>query len=106
MLPSPVSSKELAAVIGTTPRQVQKLAEQGVLPQLGRDRFALGPAVQAHGKYREGLVEERLAGSDRSYAEGRRKKIWEEAQRIEVENRLRAGELIEVDTAVKYQSGV
>jgi phage terminase Nu1 subunit (DNA packaging protein) len=102
MLPPHVTSSELASVLGVTQRQVQKLAGEGVLPQLGRDKFALAPAVQAHLAYRERLVAERLAGGDQSYAEGRRRKVLAEAARIEVENRLRAGELCEVSMMVGY----
>jgi hypothetical protein len=43
MLPDSVSAKELAQVLGCSPRQIQVLASKGALPQLSRDRFALGP---------------------------------------------------------------
>jgi hypothetical protein len=104
MLPPNVSSKELALVLGVTPRQVQKLAERGDLPQLGRDKFALAAGVQAHTAYKVAQVEERLAGEDQSYAEARRRKVLEEARALEDARRVREGELISrttIDGAMK-----
>ncbi len=102
MLPSHISSKELASVIGVTQRQVQLLAGKGILPQLGRDKFALGPCVQAHTAYKVAQVEERLTGEDQSYAEARRRKVLEEARALEDARKVREGRLVEIDNVVGF----
>src|SRR6266536_2074061 len=94
-IPREVSPDELAAVLGVTSRAVGKLSEQGILRRVARGRFDLSASVVAYIRYRERLAAERAGGDEGSYAQGRTKKIWEEARRAEHERLVREGLFLE-----------
>jgi hypothetical protein len=95
-VPREVSPNELAAVLGLTSRALGKLAEKGIFSRLSRGRYDLAVSVQAYTAYREKLVEQRVTGGDGSYAQGRAKKVWEEARKVEHERVLREGRFMPV----------
>lgn len=58
-----LSTQCMAAVLGLTPRRLQIMVKEGVVPSLGRGRFRLCDVVQAYaGFLKEGA--DRRAGSD------------------------------------------
>jgi phage terminase Nu1 subunit (DNA packaging protein) len=87
-----LSGPQLAALIGLSGRQVQRLAAEGVLPRDGRGRYDPTKAVPAFVQYlrdgREGsgsLVEEKL------------RLTVAQRREIEQKTRHRARELVEID---------
>lgn len=58
-----LSTQSMAAVLGLTPRRLQIMVKEGIVPSLGRGRFRLCDVVQAYaGFLKEGA--DRKAGSD------------------------------------------
>jgi len=95
-VPKQCSPSELGRVLGITAQAVSKLVEAGVLRREGRGLFDLAESVQAHTRYREGIATRRAGGGEKTYSQGRAKKIWEECARLEDERKVRSGQLVEL----------
>lgn len=49
-----ISTGELASIVGKTPRWIRQLTSEGVLKQISRSKYILGPTVQAYIEYAQG----------------------------------------------------
>jgi hypothetical protein len=100
------SIQELAALIGITTQAIGKLTKRGVLRRTGHGKYDLGASIVAYIKFREEFITERLSGGDASYAAGLRRRVVAQALKIETENRVRSGQLVETDNVANYGAGV
>ncbi len=76
----------IARVLGITARHVQRLADDGVLPKVGRGQYLLVPCVQAYIKYWQDKAESRgAAAGDNSLDAARTRKTQAEAELAEIE---------------------
>ncbi len=94
-VPKEGSPTELATLLGLTTQAIGKLTEKGIFRRVARGRYDLTASIVAYIRYRERLAAERAGGDEGSYAQGRTKKIWEEARRAEHERLVREGLFLE-----------
>jgi phage terminase Nu1 subunit (DNA packaging protein) len=96
-----ISLADLATMLVTSERQIQRLVKQGIIPlaknkagQQLRGRFVLGQAV---GRYTEHLRDSVIDDdpNEALYSKARAERMQSLAVREELETRLRTGELIE-----------
>src|SRR5262249_45470246 len=95
-LPEIVSGADLSALLGVGKRQVDRLAEQGIVVREGRDAFRLIPSAQGYTRYRERQIEERLGG-EHSYQRARTERMREAAAEARLHRLEREGKLVDVD---------
>lgn len=88
---APVSSGQLARILGLTPRRVNQLAEAGVFPRLPRGKYDLAQCVQAY----IATVSNPRDGVD--LAEAKRRKTAAEAELLELRLATERRELVTVD---------
>ena len=97
----------LAKLFSLTPRRVQQLAKEGVIPRTGRGEYELGPAVQGYVRF----LQERAAGAPS--AEGGGDLLAERTKGMRLSNELTEielgkakGELVGLAEAVRAYAGV
>lgn len=97
--PATYPVETIAKLLDLTPRRVQQLAGEGVIPKAERGRYELVPAVKGYIKY----LKERAIGADVSNDEGEHKRrlLKARADIAEMEAERIAGELVPVDAVEK-----
>lgn len=94
----------LARLLNLTPRRIQQLAAEGVIPKDERGKYLLIPAVQQYVKYLQEKVGGGSGVADLSSQRARLAK--EQADKIERENAVRNGQLIPADQYVRALADV
>lgn len=94
----------LARLLNLTPRRIQQLAAEGVIPKDERGKYLLIPAVQQYVKYLQEKVGGGSGVADLSSQRARLAK--EQADKIERENAVRNGQLIPADQFVRALADV
>lgn len=89
--PEHVGTKTLATVLGCDVRTVRRLKHQGVLTEVGRGKYALGPAVQAYVQYQASGQTGESAAAHRTRYEAAR------ADKLEIENQKAAAQVVPID---------
>src|SRR5262249_48722966 len=95
-LPEIVSGADLSALLGVGKRQVDRLAEQGIVVREGRDAVRLIPSAQGYTRYRERQIEVRLGG-EHIYQRARTERMREAAAEARLRRLEREGKLVDVD---------
>src|SRR3954462_9572502 len=83
------STGELAFLLDVTPRRVQQLVAEGVIPKADRGRFDLAAAVRAHCAHQQAALNGALGSMDER--EARRRKLAAQAALAELELDRRRG---------------
>jgi phage terminase Nu1 subunit (DNA packaging protein) len=91
----PVSSTDLATLLGVTKRSINLLAEQGVLPRLANEQFDLSAALQAYVLHREGVIEAQHGLGD--YGKARAELYQEKAEMAKMQRQKLQSELLPID---------
>jgi hypothetical protein len=102
MIPDTASVDELGLLLNITRQQVNNLVAQNVLRRVGRGKFELASSVQAFVRYREGLIERKMAGGPLAVAKLR--KLQADASISEMNMRERKGELAPVSAVERVIS--
>lgn len=91
---SVLSTKDMAEVLGITPRRLQILVKEGTVPSLGRGKFPLGEVVQAYATF---LKE----GAERKTGTASLDRLREEkALDIQLTRQRKDRQLISIDEAI------
>lgn len=101
-----VGSSDLADLLRITPRRIQQLAREGILPRRGRGRYHLGDCLEAWGDYREALgarhaqvgADEEGASPDLKEEQARYYKHKADRERMQAERMAR--EVVPIGVAV------
>lgn len=81
----------LARLFNLTPRRVQQLASDGVIPRVSRGKYPLVASVQGYTKF----LQDRVTGDRKDGWRGERERLArEQADRVAIENACTRGELI------------
>jgi len=95
---------KLGELVGISERRVRELRDAGVIPDNGRGKYALPDAVQAYcARLREQAAGRQGDDGESGLVNERARLAKEQADRIEMENEVRRGELLirgDVDAAV------
>lgn len=94
----------LARLLNLTPRRIQQLAVEGVIPKDERGKYLLIPAVQQYVKYLQEKVGGGSGVADLSTQRARLAK--EQADKVARENAVRTGQLIPADELTRALSAV
>lgn len=86
------STGELAFLLDVTPRRVQQLVAEGVIPKADRGRFDLAAAVRAHCAHQRAALNGALGSTNER--EARRRKLAAQAALAELELDRQRGALI------------
>lgn len=90
----------IAKLLILTPRRVQQLTAEGVIPKAERGRYALAPAVQGYVKYlKERAINADVSGDETS--DHKRRLMKARADIAEFEAQRLAGDLVPVDQVEK-----
>lgn len=87
----------IARLFNLTPRRVQQLAKDGIIPKAARGEYALAPAVQGYVSFLQERAENPGSDSKISLNAERARKTKAEADIAELEAAKRKGELIAAD---------
>jgi Phage DNA packaging protein, Nu1 subunit of terminase len=87
----------IARLFNLTPRRVQQLAKDGVIPKAARGEYALAPAVRGYISFLQDRLENPGSESKISLNAERARKTKAEADIAEMEAAKRKGELIAAD---------
>jgi phage terminase Nu1 subunit (DNA packaging protein) len=90
------SLKTISKLLDLSPRRVQQLVKEGVIPKMERGRYELVPVVRAYIHY---LRERNIQAGVVSLEEVRTRKIKAEAELAEIDLAQQRGETINVDAA-------
>jgi len=98
-MPSPAthSLETISKLLDLSPRRVQQLSKEGVIPKAERGRYELVPAVRGYIRY---LKERSINPGVVSFDEVRARKTAAEAELVEIELKERRGNLVAVDSVV------
>lgn len=95
--PATHSLDTISKLLDLTPRRVQQLSKEGVIPKLDRGRYELVPAVRGYIRY---LKERSINPGVVSFDEVRARKTAAEAEMAELELLQRKGDLIPMQQVV------
>jgi hypothetical protein len=90
------SLKTISKLLDLSPRRVQQLVKEGVIPKMERGRYELVPVVRAYIHY---LRERNIQAGVVSLEEVRTRKIKAEAELAEIDLAQQRGETIKVNAA-------
>lgn len=90
------SLKTISKLLDLSPRRVQQLVKEGVIPKMERGRYELVPVVRAYIHY---LRERNIQAGVVSLEEVRTRKLKAEAELVEIDLAQQRGETIKVDAA-------
>lgn len=93
---SNVTVHEIAEILNLTPRRIQQLVREGVIPRPEHGKYELVASVRAYVTYLQKLVESRGVASKELHAE-RTRLFKEQADSMEIKNRLQRGEIVPVE---------
>ena len=95
----------ISRLLNLTPRRVQQLAKEGVIPKAGRGKYRLAPTVRGYVVYLQEKLDNPGAEGRINLNEERARKTKAEADLAEMEVAKRRGELIDtVDVKEAWQS--
>lgn len=90
-----ISERDLANLLGVTPRQIRSLATDGVLRRVDSATYAISQAVPAYiGRLRD--IRGKQSAGDAEHKVERTRVAKAQADKIELENAVRRGEMIPV----------
>ena len=92
------SLETISKLLDLSPRRVQQLSKEGVIPKAERGRYQLVPAVRGYINY---LRERTLNPNVISFEEVRAKKLSAEAELTVIELREKKGELVQLQEVVE-----
>ena len=97
----------IAKLLLLTPRRVQQLTQEGIIPRAERGRYELAPAVQGYIRYLQDrhLGAEGDEGGDATMAAEKLKKLAAERQMKEMERDEMNGSLLHRDAVIKAYAG-
>lgn len=81
----------MARLLSLTPRRLQQLAKDGVIPKASRGRYELVPVVQGYVKYLQDIA---AGKGDNAHQQAQTALAQERAKKVARENAIAAGELI------------
>ena len=85
----------ISKLFNLTPRRVQQLAKEGIIPKAGRGKYPLAASVRGYITYLQGKVENPDADGRINLNEERARKLRAEADLAEMEVAKRRGDLID-----------
>jgi hypothetical protein len=86
-LPTELTKRQLCELLGISPQHAGRLAAEGIVVMLGKDRYATKSVANVFEHMR------RRGAGPASFYEARVRKVTEEALKLETERRVREGEL-------------
>ncbi|SMX27281.1 hypothetical protein TRP8649_01384 [Pelagimonas phthalicica] len=89
--------EEIARLLKLTPRRVQQLAEEGVIPKSARGKYKITEAVQGYIGYLQTKVQAPQGESKNALNEARVRKTVAEAEIAEMEAAKMRGDLVDAD---------
>ena len=95
--PETHSLETICKLLDLSPRRVQQLSKEGVIPKAERGQYELLPAVRGYIRY---LKERSINPGVVSFDEVRARKTAAEAELVEIELKEKRGNLISVDDVV------
>lgn len=96
----------MGRVLGITARQVRNLADRGVLPREGDDRYPVETVVQKYCSYLRAAAQARGGDSAAAAADERARLSRARAQLAEAKNGVILGELVKADEVQSTWSGI
>lgn len=94
--PISISTATIAKLLDLSPRRIQQLVDEGVVPREQRGRFALIPAVRGYIHFLRERAVNASADAD-SIGRHRSRKLKEEADQLEMKSAQMRGELLPRD---------
>lgn len=95
--PATHSLETISKLLDLTPRRVQQLSKEGVIPKAERGRYELVPAVRGYIRY---LKERSINPGVVSFDEVRARKTAAEAELVEIELKERRNSLVPVSDVI------
>jgi phage terminase Nu1 subunit (DNA packaging protein) len=104
-MPSPATYPldTISKLLDLTPRRVQQLAKEGVIPRAEHGRYELVPAVRGYIRY---LKERSIAPGVISFDEARHRKLAAEAEMAEIELAKARADVVRIDDVAQQWDAI